>query len=181
MVATATPTALTEIERLTKEFAAARDVLGERVSSFQEEIAAIRSRRMTGIKLAVANAKEAHSKLEQALSAHRSLFAEPRSITVHGIKVGIVKAKGKIEWEDAARVVELIEKNFPEKVKVLVKTTKKPVRKALAGLTVAELKKIGCTSTAAGDVVLIKAVDDEVDKLVAALLDEGAEDSDDEE
>lgn len=175
MTAATAPTALTQIEQLTKEFAATRDVLSERMTSFQEEMQNVRNRRMAGIKSAVVNARDARSKLEQAISANRDAFTDPRTITVHGIKVGIVKGKGRIEWDDEPRVVELIEKHFPDKAKVLVKTTKKPIRKAIAALSVADLKKIGATATEAGDIVLIKPADDEIDKLVSALLDEERE------
>ncbi|WP_414664883.1 hypothetical protein [Horticoccus sp. 23ND18S-11] len=172
---------LTEIEVHAKTFSSARELLSTRVATLQEQLATVRNRLLPGIKSAVAAAKDAESVLEQAVSNSRHLFVDPRTITAHGIKVGIVKGKGKVEWTDVKRVVELIEKHFPAQKDVLVKTTKKPIKKALQALTVGDLKRIGCTTTAAGDVVVIKPVDDEVDKLVAALLDEGSVDDESEE
>lgn len=175
------PVTLVDIEALAKEYRGARDTLKERVTSFQEELTALRNRRLPGIKSAVAAAKDAESHVERAVAAGRELFGDPRTVTAHGIRFGIIKAKGKIAWENVKRVIELIEEKFAEKKDVLIKTTKKPVKKALQALTVGDLKRIGCTVSADADVVLVKAVDDEVDKLVAALLDEPAGDDDGDE
>jgi len=46
---------------------------------------------------------------------------------------------------------------------------------ALANISVADLKRIGCTITDDIDAVLIKPTDSEVDKLVMALLKEEVE------
>lgn len=100
------------------------------------------------------------------------MFDTPRTVVFYGIKVGLQKGKGAIEWDDDAQVVKLIEKHFPEQADVLIKTTKKPVKKALAQLTVAELKKLGIVVEETGDQVVIKSTDSEIDKLVNALLKE---------
>ena len=89
---------------------------------------------------------------------------------MYGVKVGFEKGKGRIEWDDDDTVVRLIEKHFPEQADILIKTKKKPAKKALAQLSVAELKKLGVTVEETGDQVVIKSTDSEIDKLVTALL-----------
>lgn len=168
---------LEEIQSLAKLHADARGVLAERVTALHDELESIRRRRLPGIKLAVGAARETRELLERAIDTSRPLFAEPKTITLHGLRLGLQKGKGKIEWTDEAAVVAAIEKRFSGSASVLLKVTKKPVRKALAQLSVQALKAIGCTVIEAGDQVLVKATDDEIDKLVAALLEEKSEDT----
>jgi hypothetical protein len=95
---------------------------------------------------------------------------KPRTVILHGIKVGYRKATGKIEFDDAEQVVKLIRKHFPDQFDVLVKVEETPVKKALANLTAAELKKLGIEVSDSGDEVEIRDTASDVDKLVSALL-----------
>lgn len=132
-------------------------------------------RRLPGIRSAVASVAEADAQLMAQLQAAPELFVSPRSMVLHGMKVGFKKGTGKIEIADEAAVVRLVRKHFPEQFDVLVKTTEKPVKKALGALTVAELKKLGVQVEDTGDVVFVADATSSVDKLVAALL-KGVED-----
>ena len=177
---TTTTTPLTEIEELAKTLASARQAIADRVSTLHEELTLIRNRKLPGIKAAVAAAKEAESKLEQAILAAPELFRDPqpRTIVVHGLRVGFAKGRGKIEWADEATVIAKIEKLFAEEqVQLLVKVEKSVRKKALGALTTDELKRIGCTLRAAGDYVYIEGVADTIEKLINRLLqeDESAE------
>lgn len=86
------------------------------------------------------------------------------------MKVGYQKGKGTISFEDADSVVARIKKHLPDQADVLIKLKETPVKDALAQLSAADLKKIGVTVSEAGDQVVIKPVDSEVDKMVDALL-----------
>lgn len=159
-----------EIEVLTKKFADARALLGDRVSALNDEIDTAKKAHMRGIKGAVATAAAAQDELAEALEGSRALFEKKKTQTFHGIRVGFQKGKGRIEFGDADKVVELIQKYFPDEFDVLVKTTKAPIKKAIANLPAASLKKLGIEIDEAGDAVFIKPVDSEVDKMVDALL-----------
>lgn len=172
---------LAEIDTLTKSYADARGALAEHVTALQDEIEHAKRLKLPLIKHWVAKAAEAKAKLHAAIEAAPDLFVKPRSLVVHGIKVGFQKAKGAIWWADRARVVELIKKHFPARIDELVKVTESPKKKALQDLPVADLKRIGCMVEEAGDQVLIKPVDSDVDKLVAALLGEATEEAEEEE
>ncbi len=161
---------LQNIQAHAKSYADARTTLKERVQSLRDEIDGAKRRKLPGIQSAVANAKAQEEALATVLRAAPDLFVSPRSITAHGIKVGWGKAKGKIAWADTNTVVERIGKFFKDRFDVLVKTTRKPIRKALGQLSVDELKRIGCTVTADADDILIKPTDGDIEKLVAQLL-----------
>ena len=172
---------LGDIERLVKDYAHARDHLGETLISLEEKKQALSKQYLPGIKAQVRIAKGAHARLQAAVEESRHLFVKPKTIIIFGVKVGIKKQKGKIKWANEDAVIRLIEKHFPEQVDLLVKTTKKPIKKALQSLTVADLKKLGITVAETSDAVVIEPVDSEVAKLVDALLEEKPAPEDEEE
>lgn len=161
---------LSDLERLTKSFADARADVGRLVHALEDEVRKTKLRYLGPIQAAVAKAQDAQGALKGAVEVSAALFVKPRTYTWHGIRVGIMKGKGGLDWDDDDQVVALIEKHYPDQKDVLVKTTKKPVKKALEQLTAAELKKIGVLVEETGDVVFVKPTDTEVEKMVDALL-----------
>lgn len=162
-------TTLAQIETLTKAYADAREGLWDLLRALEAEVAEAHRRYLPGVKKALARAAEAHDRLKGAVEAAPELFVRPRTVIFHGVKVGLVKGKGGIAFADADQVVQLVAKHFPERFELLVKTVQTPVKAALEQLTVAELKKLGCTVIESGDQVVVKAVDGAVEKLVKAL------------
>ena len=61
---------------------------------------------------------------------------------------------------------------MPKRLKDLVKITETPIKSALSKLSGDELKRLGVTVEDAGDEVTIKPLDSDIDKIVAALLDD---------
>lgn len=163
-------TSFSHIEDCAKNLRMARDTLSERATTLHEEIEAATKRRLLGLRNAVAVVAAADALLKAAIEEAPQLFAKPRSMVLHGIKLGYQKGKGKLDWEDDIQVVKLIRRHFADQFDVLCKTTEKPIRTALAELTVAELKKLGVTVEETDDVVFVKDATAGVDKLVKALL-----------
>lgn len=159
-----------DIERLAKGLADSRDVLKERLQALRDEQEAIRKRHMRGIENALAKFSGAHDELLQAVEASPDLFQQPKTQTFHAIRVGWVKGRGKLVIADAARTIELIEKRMPDRADQLIKTSRTPIAAALQQLTGAELKSIGASVVDGADAPFVKPVDDEIDKLVKALL-----------
>lgn len=172
---------LADIERLTKDYADWRTQLSEAVLVAEHELAALKRQHVVTIKRKVEAVAERQAALKAAIEESPELFRKPRTLIIHGVKVGFMKEKGKISWDDKDQVVRLIKKHFPEQADVLIKTVEKPIKNALQQLSAAELKRIGVTIGETGDVVVIKSTDSEIDKLVSALLEEDAEADADEE
>ncbi|MHB8123769.1 MAG: host-nuclease inhibitor Gam family protein [Desulfuromonadaceae bacterium] len=166
---------LAEIERLTKDYADWRVQLSEAVLVAEHEIAAIKRQHVVTIKRKVEAVAERQAALKAAIEEAPELFKKPRTMILHGVKIGFQKEKGKISWDDKDQVVRLIKKHFPEQADVLIKTVEKPIKDALQQLSAADLKRIGVTIGETGDVVIIKSTDSEIDKLVNALLKEDDE------
>jgi hypothetical protein len=162
------------IEQAAKALRTARDVLSDRANALNEELEAATRKAMRGLKFAVGEATQAQANLLAAIQAAPHLFAKPKSMVLHGLSLGYRKGTGKIDWEDDAQVVKLIRKHFSDQADVLVKVEETPIKKAIANLSAAELKKIGVTVEGTTDVAFAKDTTAAVDKLVKALL-KGAE------
>jgi hypothetical protein len=168
------------IETLARAYARARSVLSERVQLLDEELRRVNQSRRRGIKAALNETLDAKAKLETAVSTNRYLFTKPKTVTIDGIRVGLMKQKGKIEYSDEAQVIKLIRKVLPEQADVLIQHKESVVKSALGSLSTAELKKIGCSVKDADESVVIKPQDSDLDKLLEKLLDGSNDENDDE-
>lgn len=167
--------ALDNISKRAEVFASARSLLADKVTALNDGIAALRKDCIPGIKRAVAKAAEAEAALRALIEAHPDCFTKPKTQVFSGVKVGFQKGKGTISFEDADAVVARIKKHLPDQADVLIKLKETPIKDALAQLSATDLKKIGVTVSEAGDQVVIKPVDSEVDKMVDALLKDATE------
>lgn len=161
---------LATIEALTRDYARAHECLTERVKSLEEERSKITRQRMPGIKSAAVQIAEAHALLKAAIEAGPHLFQKPRTLVIHGVKVGLQKGKGEIKFANPENVIRLIRKHLSDQEDQLIATKESLVKAALSKLSIAELKKIGCQIVDTDDQVVIKAATAEIDKLVSALL-----------
>lgn len=166
---------LADIEHHTIRYAEAREQLMALVAAIEAEMEALKRARLPAIRRALQKAATLEAALRERISAAPELFVKPRSVVMHGIKVGWQKGRGGIVWDDADAVVAAIQKHLPEQAEALIRWTAKPLKEAINQLDVATLKKLGCRVVDTGDEVLIKPVDGAVDKLVSALLAGAAE------
>lgn len=164
------PTKQDEIAARAKVFADARDKLRQLVDALNEGLEQLKRDNLPGIRRQVTRVAQLQAELTELVRDAPEHFVKPRTLVLHGIKVGFEKERGSVTFEDADKVVELIEKKLPDLADLLIKTEKKPLKKGLQQLTVQQLKSIGCTVTDAGDRVVVQAVDSAVEKLVTALL-----------
>lgn len=163
-------TTLDEIERKAKAYADARHAYSYMVQVLNEALEALKREHLPGIKRAISNAMLIETELRLLVEGSPHLFLRPRTVVLHGVRVGFAKGKGRIEYEDADKVVALIDKKLPELADELVRTERKPLKSALERLTVQQLRAIGCTVEEAGDRVVVRAEDTDIDRLVTALL-----------
>ncbi|WP_043588967.1 host-nuclease inhibitor Gam family protein [Geminisphaera colitermitum] len=168
------PTPLELIDVHAKAYAEARRVLAERTAALEDEVRDAHRRKRPGIKTALAIAQDTQANLSAAIQSHPELFERPRTMTLHGVKIGFQKGKGKLTWDDEESVVVRIEKMFGLDADAYLVIKKKPSATALGNLETRELAKLGVTVETTGDQVFIKTSDSAVDKLVKKLLKEGA-------
>jgi hypothetical protein len=167
---------MAQIEAAALDFSLARAALVSSATAFQNDLNGVKQKHSARAEGARGARQEKARAARGLLQDGRALFLRPKSVMFHGIKVGYKKGTGKIEWEDADQVVKLIKKHFPDQADVLIISSEKPAKDALAQLTAAELKKLGVLVEESGDVPFIKDTSSEVDKLVAAFLKDEATD-----
>jgi len=161
---------LSEIERLAKQLADARQNLKEGLDELDSEMAAIKKKFLPALRRAVEKAAQRHEALRGAIEEAPELFQKPKTVVFHGIRLGYMKSKGEIIWDDESQVIKLIKKHFPDDYEAYIKVTEKVFKTSVAAMSVSDLKKIGVTVIETGDEVFIKPTDSEIDKLINALL-----------
>ncbi|MGE0256958.1 MAG: host-nuclease inhibitor Gam family protein [Alphaproteobacteria bacterium] len=170
---------MAEIEKLTRAYAACRRAVGDAAAELNEDMASVKKRGLPRIRRLAEAEWKARRALDEALGESRDLFEKPKSRTFDEIKVGWEKRPGALSFADPKRVVALIRKHMPDRFAALVKVKESPVKKALGQLPVAELKRLGVDVGPTGEAVVIRPVQGDVEKLVAALLDQPADEEDD--
>jgi hypothetical protein len=114
--------------------------------------------------------------LRGLVDSARDLFEKPKTQVFSGVKVGLKKGKGKIEWDDDDAVVRRIKKNHPDLVDQLIICKEKPSKEGLATLDVKQLKALGVAVEEAGDQIVVKDMDGEIEKIIKALMKSEEED-----
>ena len=170
------PSTLADIERQAAAYAEAHEALRKHVEALELAIKAAKRQALPQLMVLAAKAAGAKTALRQSLEASPALFTKPKSRIINGVKVGYQKGKGETVIADEAATVKLIKKHFADQADVLIKTTEKPVKTALNGLSAADLKRVGVTVQDATDEVIIKVLTGDVEALVDAFVTELSDD-----
>ena len=171
----AEPLTMTRIERLCRTYAGSRDKL-DRISGQirDKRRQAVRSR-LTMLKRRVAEVSAARDALHDALEAHPELFVKPKTRALAGVKVGYRKMPGTLLC-DEARTIGLVRKKLGAGAAAeLVVVSAKLDKSALRKLDARTLATLGARMVAVDDEIVIKAAKGDLDKLVDALLSDGAD------
>ena len=172
--ATASPPAtMDEIVALARNYAKARDALeatGEEIRQLQRK--AVRDR-LRGLRTRVAETAAAHDALKTAIAARPGLFVKPRTVAVEGVKFGYRKQTGAVDIGDEAQAIKRLRSKMPAKADALINVKESLDKKGLRKLAAADLARIGVSIGDPVDEVVIATAEIDIDKLVAALLDDG--------
>ena len=165
---------LEDIVALARSFAAARGA----TEALAEDIKAVQRKALRGRLRALSNriAEQAASEdaLRCAILARPDLFASPRTITVDGIRFGLRKRPGTISLADEVQTIRRLRARFPDRAEALIRVRETLDRAALRKLPAGELAQIGVTIANAADEVTIAATQGDLDRVVAALLEDHA-------
>lgn len=162
---------LKQIDDLAAAYSANLEALaGVRGALEDERRALLKKHRARLVKLAE-NAKSVRADLAAALAASPDLFVKPRTVILHGLKLGFQKSKGRIEWDSEAAVIARIKKILPEDQAELLIRVKESVHKpGVYDLIASDLKRLGIRIEGDGDEVLIKGALSDLDKWLEAIL-----------
>lgn len=162
-----------EIEKKCSAYATIRAELSSAVACLEDDLMKVKRAQLPRIKRRVELAKQERAELVALIEANLQLFVKPRTRMLHGIKVGVEKQRGSIDFDDEAKVIERIKKLLPEdQAELLIRKTEKVAKASVYDLSAADLKRLGIKVRDAGDAVIVKDTGSDVDKVVAALLEE---------
>lgn len=164
------------ITKLTQEFAAAHAELNYLGQTIDAEIATMKVEHAARFRALSAKVRERHAKLSTAIGEAPELFEKPRTMVIAGVRVGLAKGKGGIEYGDPDDVVRRIEKQYGEESDQYLHVKKCPDKEALEKLPTGDLMKLGCAVVNAGDKPVIKPLDGEMTTLAKSLLSQLAKD-----
>ncbi len=168
-------TTIQELDRQAEKLAKAYQLRNGILDEMEKAIHAIESSEMPKLRRAMEKLNAQHDELRALIVASPELFTSPRTITAHGIKFGYQKGKGKIEIANEDKLIERIRKVAPEHADALIVEKETVSKTERAKLPADLLKKLGVSIKDTGDLVVIKAVDSDHDKLAALYLTDGAE------
>jgi hypothetical protein len=166
---------LAEVETRALAYSRARTALADELAGLQEELENAKKRHMRSIKSLAAAAAAAEANLHAAIELGPHLFVKPRTLELHGVKVGYRTAQGRIVWDDEETVLKLIRRHLKGEEDVLIKTTYKVSKDGLKALSATDLAKIGCRVEGAGDQVVLSMADDQIEKMLSKLISEMVE------
>lgn len=161
---------MSQLDRAAKDYSDARAAIDSITRELNADIEALKRKYIGKLKEAVGRGADKCAALENLIEANRDLFADPKSMILHGLKFGFRMSKKRIEAGDSSVVIEMIKSAFPGKKSVLIATEEKLVKAGLETLTDEELKAIACERIPGQDECFIAPVDNEVDKFVTKLM-----------
>ena len=168
------PASMENIVALARAFAAAR----EATESLAGDIRALQRKALSGrlraLRRRIAGQAESEEALREAIRARPDLFVRPRTVAVDDIRFGLRKLPGSIALGDEAQAIRRLRARLPGQATTLIRVKETLDRTALRALSAAELAQIGVTIEKASDEVTIAAAPSDLDRFIAALLDDAA-------
>jgi hypothetical protein len=165
-------TKLSEIEQQAEAFDVESAHLAEMIQDLEHDLDQVRGKHIAKLKRQAGCVASARARLEAEVEHAPDLFKRPRTMVLHGVKVGFSLSRGAVTWDDDASVIAAIKKRLdPEQAKLLINAKETLSKSALRQLEAGDLAKIGCRIEDAGDQVVVDRVDGDVVKLLDKLID----------
>lgn len=165
-----------QLDTLAKNYASRRERVKVLVDQIEDDIRAVHRKHRRALLDAISTAEGAQAALRAEITEHPELFEKPKTITLHGLKIGYRKGSGKVEWEiEDEQLIARLKKRFgteSPQLAACVEVVEKVVKDGLRDLEAKDLAALGVTIEDVVDVPFIKSVDSEADKLVKRLLKE---------
>lgn len=165
---------IADIETAAREYSACVKTLRNLHDGLNETITKARNLFINDIKTASADAGEKYQMLMTLVSSAQELFQDKKTWTIAGVRLGYKKLPGKLEILNPEATIKRLREEFPEVANIAINIKETLVKKALGTLNADALKKLGISVTNDTDEPFIKLTDDEVQKLIEAMIAEQA-------
>jgi len=164
------PITMTDHDRLTAAYDSECNKLEDLVAALEADMELVRRQHIAALKRQAAVVANREAELHSAIERSPQLFIKPRTFTINGVKIGLTNTPGVLTWDDDATVVANIHEHRPKEFALLVATTYEPRKTAIKALPEPEQKKLGCRIEGEGDVVVLKRVAGDVEKLINKVI-----------
>ena len=161
---------ITKLEKLCQRYDAECMALEAGVAALEADLEAVKQRHLAKLKRQAAVVARAEAELASAVEQAPQLFKRPRTLVLHGTKIGFANTIGSVVFEDGDYVVKAVRNVMPERFDEFVKTEFTPRKDALRKLTPDELDVLACRVEGDGEVVVLKRVAGDVEKLMDKLI-----------
>lgn len=168
---------LNELESAAKEYSSSCRILRNLKECLDNELEKIKLKYTEQFAEASKNAGEAYQMLFTLVSASEELFQDKKSMSISGVKFGYQKKKGKIEIDNEEFTINKLQELFPDNADMYLSKKISVSKKALDNLAAADLKKIGVNIIQDSSEPFVKLTDDEIQKLLDAIIKEAAKDA----
>lgn len=167
---------LLQIESLAADYRAARDDLRALATDTNEALERIKRTHLPQLRATLARVAEIEATLREAVAASPAeVWRRTRTRTVHGVKIGWAKQRGKVEIADEGKVIERIRSLLPkDQAELLIRVRESVHKPGVYDLTAGDLKRLGIRITDDCDVVIVKDLASELDRAIEALLEQAA-------
>jgi hypothetical protein len=167
---------LMTIESAAASYRTARDKLRMLATHANTALEDVKRSHLPALRDALTAVAEREAKLREAVQASpEELWRRSKTRTIHGVKVGWAKQRGRVEFDDETKVVERIRKLLPkDQAELLIRVREAVHKPAVYDLTGADLKRLGISISDDCDTVLVKDLASELDRAIEALLAQAA-------
>jgi hypothetical protein len=166
----ARPVTLADLEQRTGAYDKACAQLETTIAELEADLEAVKRKYLAGLKRQASIVAGAEAELHCAIECAPGLFKKPKTLIINGVKVGFGISQGKLVFDEQDEVLHLIKKYRKDDKDILIRTSEELNKDALRALTATDLAKLGCRIDGAGDVVVLKRVAGDVEKLVNNMI-----------
>lgn len=154
------------------------------IADLEKELGEVKHKYMAALKRKVGQVARCEAELTQIIEASPELFAKPKTMILHGVKIGFTLSKGSVEFDDddEQNVVRRIQAlcgctdefktddTFVGRESEFIRTKFAVNKVAVSRLSAEDLERIGCRIDGAGDVVCVKRVAGDVEKIIDKMI-----------
>lgn len=143
----------------------------EMVAALETDLEAVKQKHLPGLKRQAAGVARREAELASLIESAPGLFIKPRTVTLHGVKIGYTVSNGKLMWDcEDATLLARIRQEFGRSAGQYIHTKETPNKDTLKDVEAATMKKLGLRIDGAGDIVILKRVAGDVEKLIDKLI-----------
>lgn len=161
---------LGQIETKCEKYETSSAFLEQLISDLETDLETVKKKHLARIKKQAGDVANIEAELHSLIESAPGLFTSPRTLTVHGVKVGFSLSSGRLVFDDEETVVTLIKKFHKLDADTYIRKSESVNKDALRTLNAEQLRQLGCKIEGEGDTVILKRVAGEVEKLINKLI-----------